>query len=358
MLQLFSFRWLCLVVIMLAAAGCAPTPEATPTSLTGSRDTNWPTESWQTSSPQEQGVDAGQLDAMMSAVEEQSLRLNGILIIRHGAIVFEHYSGSSGQTSRTEIFSCTKSFTSTLIGIALDKGLLKSIDQPVLELFADRSFENVDERKQAMTIENVLTMTPGLQWEEGDAAYTQMFRSADWLAYVMGKPMEFQPGAQFEYNSGASHVLSAIVHKATGIKTADFARTNLFEPLGISNVRWDTDAEGNAIGGWGLKLAPRELAKLGYLFLHEGEWDGQQIVSRDWIEAATEKHVSTDGDLGYGYQWWIDTGAEAYMALGRFGQTIYVKPDLDLVVVVTAQEDNHDRILKLIDTYILPACSE
>jgi CubicO group peptidase (beta-lactamase class C family) len=345
----------------IATAGCSPTPQvviAQPSATPAANASKWPTQSWQTSSPEEEGVDPAQLDKMLAAIEEQSISMYSILVIRHGAIVSEHYFSSYDEKDRGEIYSVTKSFTSTLIGIALDKGLLGDIDQSVLGYLADRAFESVDERKQKMTIENLLTMTPGLSWDEGDTTYTQMFRSADWTKYVLDKPMEFEPGKQFEYNSGASHVLSAIVQQATGMNTADFAQANLFEPLGITNVTWNTDSQGLSIGGWGLELAPREMAKLGYLFLHEGQWDGQQIVSADWVKAATQKHVSSDGELGYGYLWWTRADGSAYMALGRYGQTIYVKPDLDLVVVTTAHEDNHDRIFDLIDTYVVPACSD
>jgi CubicO group peptidase (beta-lactamase class C family) len=301
-------------------------------------------------------MNAGQLNEMMAAIDAQAINLHSILVIRHGVIVAERYYGAFNEASRSEIYSCTKSFTSTLIGIALDKGLLSSIDQPVLGFFPDRSFENVDERKQAMTIKNLLTMTPGLTWDESDATYMQMYSSSDWPKYILDRPMEFQPGSQFEYSSGASHVLSAIVQKSTGMNTVDFARANLFEPLGITGFQWSADSAGLSIGGWGLQLTPREMAKLGYLFLHRGQWDGRRIVSSDWVNAATKTQVWADNTLGYGYQWWVSADGSAYMALGRFGQAIYVQPDLDLVVVMTAQEDNHDRVLSLIGAYILPAC--
>lgn len=301
-------------------------------------------------------MDSGRLNEMMASIDAQAINLHGIVVIRHGVIVAERYYGAFNESGRSEIYSCTKSFISTLIGVALDKGLLGSIDQPVLGFFSDRSFENVDERKQTMTIRNLLTMTPGLTWEESDATYMQLYSSADWTKTILDRPMAFQPGSQFEYNSGASHILSAIIQKSTGMNTADFARTNLFEPLGITGFQWSADSAGLSIGGWGLQLTPREMAKLGYLFLRRGEWDGRQIVSSDWVNAATKKQVSADNTLGYGYHWWISADGSAYMALGRYGQAIYVKTDLDLVVVITAQEDNHDRALGLIGAYILPAC--
>ncbi len=301
-------------------------------------------------------MNAGLLNDMMAAVDAQAINLHSILVIRHGVLVAERYYGGFNESSRSEIYSVTKSFTSTLVGIALDKGLLGNVDQPVLGLFPDRSFENVDARKQAMTIKSLLTMTPGLEWEESDATYMQLYSSPDWLKAILDKPMEFDPGSTFDYDSGASHVLSAIIQRQTGMNTAEFARANLLGPLGITGFQWAADSSGLSIGGWGLQLTPREMAKLGYLFLHRGQWDGRQIVSSDWVNAATKTHILAGNTLGYGYQWWISADGSAYMALGRFGQAIYVKPDLDLIVVITAQEDNHDRALGLIGAYILPAC--
>lgn len=301
-------------------------------------------------------MDAGRLNEMMAYIDAQAINLHGIVVIRHGVIVAERYYGGFNESTRSEVYSVTKSFVSTLIGIALDRGILESIDQPVLGFFPDRTFDNVDARKQAMTIRNLLTMTSGLEWDESDATYMQMYASPDWPKYILDKPMEFQPGSRFEYNSGASHLLSAIVQKSSGVNTVDFAHESLFGPLGITGAQWSADSGGIPIGGWGLQLTPREMAKLGFLFLHRGQWDGRQIVSSDWVNAATKKQVQADNSLGYGYQWWIHPDNGAYMALGRYGQAIYVQPGLDLIVVITAQEDNHDRALGLIEAFILPAC--
>jgi CubicO group peptidase (beta-lactamase class C family) len=138
----------------------------------------------------------------------------------------------------------------------------------------------------------------------------------------------------------------------------DFADQYLFKPLGISNVRWDLDAEGTPIGGWGLQLTPRDMAKLGYLYLRSGQWDGQPIVSAKWVENATRVHTETDGPLGYGYQWWTYPPLAAYTALGRGGQTIFVIPELDLVIVTTAAMNGHDEIFQIIQQYILPAVQD
>jgi len=292
---------------------------------------------------------------MLDAVREQNLALHSLLVIRNGYIVSETYFGSSTPGTRREIYSVTKSFIGTLIGIAIDKGLIGGVDRPVGGFFPDRSFASWDAAKQAMTLENLLTMTAGLDWTESDAAYGQLYRSRDWVKFMLDEPMRSRPGAEFNYCSGCSHVLSAIIQRQTGMNTRDFAQRELFEPLGITGAAWDTDTTGISIGGWGLKLTPREMAKLGYLYLNGGEWDGRQIVSTNWVKAATRKHTGTDSDLGYGYQWWIYPRWGAYAALGRYGQTIFVIPDLNLIVVTTAALEGHDPIFDLIEEYIVPA---
>jgi CubicO group peptidase (beta-lactamase class C family) len=201
-------------------------------------------------------------------------------------------------------------------------------------------------------------MTSGLDWQEGDPAYRAMYMSNDWIQYVLDIPMREQPGEHFNYCSGCSHVLAAIVQNASEAKTQDFARKNLLQPLGISDWKWDTDAKGMAIGGWGLQLTARDMAKLGYLYLQQGTWDGKQIVSRAWVKEATRQHTTTDGALGYGYQWWTYPKWGAYAALGRYGQTIFVIPKLDLIVVTTADMEDHDAIFELVEQYIVPAAQD
>jgi CubicO group peptidase (beta-lactamase class C family) len=171
--------------------------------------------------------------------------------------------------------------------------------------------------------------------------------------------METDPGKHFLYCSGCSHILMAIVQQATGVDSLEFANQYLFQPLGIKSPAWETDRDNRLIGGWGLSLTPREMAKLGYLFLHNGTWDGRQVVSSGWVKTATTRHIDTGGRLGYGYQWWIYPTHHAYAALGHDGQTIFIAPDLNLIIVTTAQmEEGHDPIYGLIDNYILPAVRE
>jgi CubicO group peptidase (beta-lactamase class C family) len=315
----------------------------------------WPTEDWRTASPAAQGMDAGTLDRMLDSVRQQKLNLHSLLVIRNGYIVSETYFGANTPETRREIYSVTKSFIATLVGIAIDKGLISGVDRPVGEFFPDRTWANRDAAKQAMTLENLLTMTTGLDWPEEDATFRQLYGSRDWVKYVMDEPMASRPGTQFLYCSGCSHVLSAIIQRQAGMNTRDFAQRELFGPLGIRDAAWDTDTTGIPIGGWGLKLTPRDMAKLGYLYLSGGEWDGRQIVSAGWVEAATKKHTPSDTELGYGYQWWTFPEWGAYAALGRYGQTVFVNPDLDLIVVTTAELEGHDAIFDLIEQYIVPA---
>ncbi len=343
------------------------TPEArgtdspvAPSSSTPTTEANayWPTEGWRTSSPEAQGIDSQKLSEMLAAIKQQQLNLHSLLIIRNGYLVSENYFGSYQQDTRHELYSCTKSFIATLIGIALDKAYIDNTAHRIMDFFPERTFANLDGQKAAMTLEDLLTMRSGLGWQEGDLAYQTMYVSSDWVKVVLDEPMAASPGSQFNYCSGCSHVLSAVLSQTTGMNPRDFAEQYLFEPLGITNANWDTDAAGIPIGGWGLQMTPRDMAKLGYLYLHQGQWDGQQIVSAAWVENATRTHTTTDNTLGYGYQWWTYPSLKAYTALGRGGQTIFVIPEKDLIIVTTADMDNHDPIFQLIEQYIVPAVRE
>ena len=321
---------------------------------TSTTEAYWPTPEWRTSTPEAQGMDTEKLAQMLDMVTQQNLNLHSLLIIRNGYIVSEHYFHYYYPQEKHVQFSCTKSFIATLVGIAREQGKL-DINRPVLDFFPEHTFEHRDALKEAMTVEDLLTMRSGLDWREGDPIYQAMYRSRDWVQFVLNTPMATQPGTQFNYCSGCSHLLSAIIQPTTGQNTQDFAQKVLFDPLGITDLRWERDTQGITLGGWGLELTSRDMAKLGYLYLHNGIWDGQRIVSADWIATATQQHTATDGKLGYGYQWWTYPLFGAYSALGRAGQTIFVVPDLNLIIVTTADLNGHDEIFNLIEMYIVPA---
>lgn len=301
----------------------------------------WPTDGWQTSSPEAQGMDSELLTTMVNFIAKEEINIHSALVIRNGYLVLEAYRHPYTADTLHHIWSGTKSFTSTLIGIANDQGFIKSLEKPMLAFFPDRTAANLNEAKQAITLEHLLTMSSGLDWGRGSSespTFNQLVISDDWLQFVLDRPMKDEPGQQFDYNSGVSNLLAAIVEQTTGQNALEFAQANLFGPLGIHTVNWATDPQGHYLGGWGLRITPRDMAKLGYLFLNNGQWDGQQIVSADWVAAATQEHITTGGRSpagSYGYQWWIDVRGY-YMASGSGGQYIIVYPQQNLVVVFTS----------------------
>jgi len=345
----------------LLVAGCTQAPPTTapssvPSPISAS-ESYWPTTGWRTSAPEAQGMDAQKLAQLLQAVRQEKLNLHSLLIVRNGYVVSETYFPPYTAETDHEVYSVTKSVMATLLGIAIDKGSIDGVKQPVADFFRDDTFQHPDPGKDRMTLEDLLTMRTGLDWREEDATFRQMYQSDDWVRFVLDLPMREPPGQQFRYCSGCSHLLSAIIQRRTNMNTRDFARQTLFEPLGIHNVTWEQDRQGIPIGGWGLQLTPRDMAKLGYLYLHEGMWDGRRIVSAAWVKAAIESHTATDSTLGlkYGYQWWTSPALKAYAALGRDGQTVFVVPDRQLIVVTTAETDGHAAIFQLIERFIMPA---
>jgi CubicO group peptidase (beta-lactamase class C family) len=332
----------------------------------------WPTHGWQTSTPEQQGMDSEKFVKMMDYIVSREPNLHSLLIVRNGYLVTEAYFFPYRADTLHGINSCTKSFVSTLIGIAIDKGFIRGVDQPLLSFFPDRTIANIDSRKQAVTLENLLTMSSGLDWTEWDVPYTnptnilsQMLRSPDPIQFALDRPMQTDPGTLFNYNTGASNLLSAIVEQTTGINTLEFARTNLFEPLGFSKVFWATAQNGMYRGGEGLMVTPRDMARFGYLYLNHGVWDGHQIIPAKWVNASTLDHISTGPQAyagnEYGYQWWLGwiRSPGFYAASGYGGQYIFVIPEKNLVVVFTGElsTPNYDDVLPkaLVETYILPA---
>jgi CubicO group peptidase (beta-lactamase class C family) len=303
----------------------------------------WPTRGWRTSSPESQGLDPKQLEAMLNLIREEKIPLDSITVVRHGYVVLDVTFPPFDASDLHELHSATKSITSALVGIALND-VNMSADTSVVELFASRPIARIDERKQSMTLKHLLTMTGGLDWNEWNAAYESgtgnnlvlMIETApDWTQYVLDRPMAAKPGETFLYNSGASHILSAVVTEISGQPASEFAAERLFTALGIHEFEWAVGPEGVAAGWANLRLHPEDLARIGMLYLHRGTWDGQQIVPADWVEESTTDHVS-DPAYEYGYQWWLDRAdGYAFMA-GRFGQVAIVAPDQDMVVVFTS----------------------
>jgi CubicO group peptidase (beta-lactamase class C family) len=326
------------------------------------QDDDWPTDGWRTSTPEEQGIDSVRLAEMFAYIAEQDLNMHSLLIVRNGYLVAEMYRPPYTVDRLHHVFSVTKSFTSALIGMALADGTITSLDQRLVDFFPDRAIANLDDQKRAITLEHLLTMSSGLAWG-GDMleqpSISALCCLADWVQYVLDLPMADEPGTRFVYNSGGSHLLSAVFQAATGEAMEDYAADRLFAPLGITDWQWRRDPQLISTGGWGLWLMPRDMAKFGYLYLRGGQWDGQPIIPAEWVAASTQAQISAGRQWladDYGYQWWIDDNGY-FMALGYGGQYIIVAPDYQMVVVVTSNLPLEDFFAPedLLNTYILPA---
>lgn len=355
-----KFLLSCLALLAaMAAVGCGDgsAPKDTPISAS----TYWPTEGWKSSTPELQGMDSELLLGMLNDIQERETNIHSVLIVRNGHLVLEAYFDPYDKDTSHVVHSVTKSITSGLVGISIREGYINGVDQLVLDQFPERTVANLDPAKQAMTLEHLLTMTSGLDWPEIGSPYVspsnpvgQMLRSPDFVQFVLDRPMDEEPGTTFNYNSGASHLLSAIIQSKTGASTLSFAQEHLFGPLGISSVYWPSDPGGISSGGFGIRMTPRDMAKFGYLYLNDGLWDGVQIVPDEWVETSTKTH-SVESSL-YGYQWWIDS--EYYWARGILGQHIVVVPNLDMVVVFTSELTGGSQpfsITSLLDNFVFKA---
>ncbi|MFX1317953.1 MAG: serine hydrolase domain-containing protein [Promethearchaeota archaeon] len=338
-------------------------PEMVPAKAQSTVPDYWPTEDWLSATPESQGVNSIVLRQMEQYLDGQlwSFTLRSILIVRHGYLIYENYMELPDRVNITSnIYSCTKSISSALIGIAIDQGYL-NLDDRLVDIFSHLTIENLDSRKEAITVEHLLTMTSGLPWDEWTYPYgnpnndwDRMTTSLNWVEFVINRPMAYTPGSHWVYNTGGSHLLSAIVHETTGVSTQDFAEENLFAPLGITDYYWSRDPQGNVNGGSALQLRARDMAKFGFLYLHNGTWDGEQIVSASWVAASSIGHATVDSQTEYGYQWWIHPNIGSFAAHGHLNQHIYVIPDQDMVVVFTARSSEFNP-MHLVEDYIIPA---
>ena len=301
----------------------------------------WPTVQWRTATPESQGIDSNKLAEALSVVRTNQLPLHSLLIVRRGYVVLDAYFYPFADGVRHDVASVTKSITATLVGMAIEDGYIPSVNTPVLTFFPHRSVRNLDSRKQHMTVANLLSMTSGFDcgYQPGERELFAMRETTDWIQYTLDLPMRTAPGSEFAYCSSGMHLLSAIVSKATGQSLQAYAAARLFKPLGITHWYWPADPAGNS-NGWGdLQLYPRDMAKIGLLYLYQGQWAGKQIISPDWIKQATRAHIAVTGKgVSYGYGWWLSqyAGSLVIIAQGRGGQRIFIWPQKQIVMVMTA----------------------
>jgi CubicO group peptidase (beta-lactamase class C family) len=255
--------------------------------------------------------------------------LLSVLAMRHGRLVFERYYRGANAAGKHDVFSVTKSVVSALVGIELARGDLRSVDQKIVEFFPHQLVRDADTRIGSITLRDLLTMTSGYRPPPATA-------SDDWVRTLLSRPLVTAPGAAFSYDDGSAHLVSAIITSASGMPAEQLARRELFAPLGIHGGRWLSDGHGNTIGSTGLSLRPRDLLKLGELYLRQGRWEGRQVVPAAWVRESTRTRVVIPGGYAYGYFWWVNTGPHGgFLAQGHAGQVVAVHPRLDLVVVIT-----------------------
>ncbi|MFC4597766.1 serine hydrolase domain-containing protein [Cohnella hongkongensis] len=288
----------------------------------------------------------------------RSLNLRSCLIERDGDIRLEHYRDPLAAEETAKVNSCTKSFLSALIAIAMDKRLLPGPETPLAEFFP-QLLTDPDPRKRDIELGHLLTMTAGFRWTEfgGIQSFPRMTRTENWVDFVLSQPMSEAPGRTMEYNSGASQLLSALLVQAAGMPVARFADLELFGPLGIERYEWDTDPQGIHTGGFGLRLRPADLLKLGQLYLNRGRWGNAQLVSEERAIRSVQPAVpaSAPNRGYYGWHWWTDvlsrrpeeTGSPLpfsyFYARGYGGQFVYVVPAWNVVVVLTDDRRKKER---------------
>ncbi len=303
----------------------------------------WPTSGWRSSTPEMQGMDSAKLLVADEFIQNRLPDAFSLLVVRNGYLVFEKYYSWGSPEKYAVVHSVTKSVTSALIGIALDKGYLNSVDQSLIDFFPEYITDESDPRKKEIRLKHLLTMSAGFRWNDRGPEMRDWYTSSNWAKFTIQLPQENNPGDVFNYNSSISHLLSIILSKSTKTSTLDFANRNLFEPIGIQSAYWHQDPQGYYIGGFGLGLSARDLAKIGFLYLNNGYWNGQSIVSENWVKESTNQQIQAFdhpiyGTFGYGYQWWVKKidGCSSFRAWGRRGQFIVVVPELDLVIAVTS----------------------
>ena len=291
-------------------------------------------------------------------------QMHSLLVSHRGRLALEYYAPKESATRLANIKSASKSIISTLVGIAIERKLIPGLDEPIVRWFPELR-KDPDKRKQAITIENLLTMRSGLASTSGEN-YGRWVTSRNWVRHALDRPMVSDPGTSMEYSTGTSHILSAILTKAAGKSTHQFAAEVLAKPLGIALARWPRDPQGIYFGGNEMLMTPRQMATFGELYLNRGRAQGRQIVPSEWVEASCVPRTRSrwDRDREYGYGWWIQEfgGHRACFAWGFGGQYIFVFRDLDLVVAVTSattvseeRRGYRRQLFGLLETHILPS---
>jgi CubicO group peptidase (beta-lactamase class C family) len=363
-----SFRLAAICAAVMFLSGCIGSNSVTSTQPHVKSEVErsyWPTETWRTALPDEHNMNAAALNDLIEIVDKEDIY--SMVIVKDGYIVTEYYDNKYKENSYLRFNSCAKSVTSALMGIAIDKGYIENIDTKIVDFYPEIDFSKDDERKKQVTLKNLLNSTSGIrwpEWTEWEYGIGHMVKSNDWTRFILSRDIEEEPGVKFNYSTGGAHLLSAILTKETGRSTLEFAKGNLFRPLGISRIRWIRDPRGIYAGGHGIEFTARDAAKFGFLYLNKGVWDGKRVISESWIDQSVKAHSEGDERFGqYGYQWWIRTfkvdekSYDSYFAMGDGGQYIFVVPKADMVVVFAGWTQGDERLnpIKYMESHILKA---
>lgn len=329
-------------------------------------DSEWPDFQWPESTPAAQGLNRKMIDTAYLKAGQTGF-VDALLIIKNGYLVAERYYNGYDRNTAHQIWSDTKSFMSALVGIALHDGLIESPDKKVMDYFPEYVYSGMDPRFFDITVRHLLTMRMGIDNEQN--TLIPVVSSGNWLEGTFNLPLLYDPGQKFAYNSLQTHLLSAIITKVSGMSTLEFAVKNLTGPMGIEIIQWGHDPQGYNVGGYNIYMKPYDMAVLGYMYLNGGRIDNRQIVPEEWVDVSLQKTLANDGYWGvlteynYGYLWWLGkmNGYRLFMAWGMGGQYIINFPELDLIVVATANPDiswdNEQEypILEIVSEYILNA---
>jgi CubicO group peptidase (beta-lactamase class C family) len=304
------------------------------------------------SSPEAQGVSSAAVLSFIEAADKSIDSLHSFMLLRHGHVIAEGWWSPYEANSPHLLYSLSKSFTSTAIGLAIAEGKL-SLDDEVLKFFPEDAPAEPSAHLKAMRVRDLLRMNTGHENEPPRP------RDQSWKRAFLNHPVRFKPGTHFLYNTPATYMLAAIVEKTTGMSLVDYLRPRLFEPLGIQNPTWEKSPEGITVGGYGLSIRTEDIARFGQLYLQKGKWQGKQLVPAAWVEAATSFQTSngsnprSDWDQGYGYQFWRSRHG-AYRGDGAFGQYCIVLPQQDTVIAITSGLRDMQSVLNLVWEKLLP----
>jgi CubicO group peptidase (beta-lactamase class C family) len=305
--------------------------------------------------PESVGIPSAAVTALVDELERTAHHVHSLVIVRHGSVVADGWWAPNRREYPQTLFSLTKSFTSTAIGMAIAEGRF-GLDDPVASFFPDKLPAHPDPLLAAMTVRHLLTMSAG--HSDKKIGGVLRFHASDWVRTFLALPIEDEPGSRFVYSSAASHMLSAIIQATSGQPLIEYLRSRLFDPLGFGEVEWERDPQGINTGGFGLRVRTEEIAAFGQLYLQEGEWHGRRLVDPAWVTMATSRQIDTppdepDWSLGYGFQFW--RSRHGFRADGAFGQFCLVVPESDLVVVYTSGIDKASRILDSTWSVLMPA---